>query len=771
MYSGASRPTLTSNQFINNSGFPIYLGGTAFPVYTGSTNTFTNNAHPAIGLGSFFLADGTWSLVNGTPDVSGDLPYVVYEDTIVGPVTCLDGNGQPIACLSPDTVTLPAGAVIKFFIPGEQPAYVGQPATLRTLVADVYGELDLQSTGAGNRVLFTSYRDDVVDDTNGTATQPARGNWGSVTLKGNYTHFDWAQLQYASLGLQVYSVGATATNIFPEVDRNVLTNNTYGMYLYASAGGDINSPIHDNTFSNNQFGLGGSAATTGANFPVLANNAFTSASDFPIYLSGNSYPVYSPGNTFTNNGYPAIAVSGNYNRTGTLNSLALSGGTPPTLMPYVVRYADLVINTNTVMSFPPGTITKLDPASCQATGCAITIWGEMDTQGTAGNPVIFTSFRDDSAGGDTNRDGATTVPSRTDWHGINVFSNGIVPGTYNFDYAIVKNSRYGVVIASFTGGAVFPGVANSTFIENDIAIYLYSDGVYNVTSPINNNLFVSNTTAVFGTRGGATGTGRVAVQMVDNDLLGNSASGNGVTLSNAAVSAVITATQNWWGSTTGPNHLTLNPGGQGVPVSFASGVNTVLFNPWRTSAVRGAVTYSILGRISLPNDTPQTPFPLANVPVLLSTGVVTTTNLAGNYSFTGLTLGSTLTVRPLLSGYTFTPISRTVVLQGDAIGQDFTATPAVGTLYTISGRVTDKNGNPLAGVVVYTLNASAGAVTQADGTYQFQVPPGAYTLTALLGNRSFAPATRVVNVISANVPNQDFQEFESSKVFLPLVIR
>ncbi len=49
--------------------------------------------------------------------------------------------------------------------------------------------------------------------------------------------------------------------------------------------------------------------------------------------------------------------------------------------------------------------------------------GKIISMGTAAKPVVFTSFKDDSKGGDTNADGTASAASRGDWGGIIMNSN------------------------------------------------------------------------------------------------------------------------------------------------------------------------------------------------------------------------------------------------------------------------------------------------------------------------------------------------------------
>jgi len=131
----------------------------------------------------------------------------------------------------------------------------------------------------------------------------------------------------------------------------------------------------------------------------------------------------------------------------------------------------------------------------------------------------------------------------------------------------------------------------------------------------------------------------------------------------------------------------------------------------------------------------------------------TLTSSSGNYSFKGLRNGI-YTITPSKSGYTFSPSSRTVTIDGTSVqGQNFVS--FVVNTYSISGVIT---GDVQAGVTI-TLSGSGSGTTTTDssGNYSFAgLSNGTYTVTPSKIGYAFTPSSRTITIDNANVAGADF---------------
>ncbi len=122
---------------------------------------------------------------------------------------------------------------------------------------------------------------------------------------------------------------------------------------------------------------------------------------------------------FTPSSYAATIVSGTI---ATSTTWYASAG------PYVVN-SPITVSAGATLTISPGTVVKTRGYGFY-TAQGIFVDGKLIADGNALMPIVFTSYLDDSVGGDTNGDGASSAPARQDWSGIIVRSGGEVSLTY-----------------------------------------------------------------------------------------------------------------------------------------------------------------------------------------------------------------------------------------------------------------------------------------------------------------------------------------------------
>jgi len=148
----------------------------------------------------------------------------------------------------------------------------------------------------------------------------------------------------------------------------------------------------------------------------------------------------------------------------------------------------------------------------------------------------------------------------------------------------------------------------------------------------------------------------------------------------------------------------------------------------------------------------------AGAAVTLQGGTATTivnADANGSYVFPGLANG-TYTVTPSRSGFSFSPVSQTVTINGSNMTMPAFTAAATTVNRSISGTITPSAAG--AGTLL-ALSGAASASTTANssGNYSFTgLADGSYTITPSKSGTTFTPASRAVIVNGSNVTGVNF---------------
>ena len=282
----------------------------------------------------------------------------------------------------------------------------------------------------------------------------------------------------------------------------------------------------------------------------------------PAALTGNSFisntssAVWAP---LTNNGH-SIALNGNSAQGNGLNGFVTAGSISGNVtwdgddgLPFIV-WEDVAVNAGGGLTLTPGTIVKFNDFYDD-----FLVYGTLTADGTAAQPIVFTSLHDHSVGGAT----GLGNPLPNDWSSLRLMAGS----SAILDHAQLRygGGDYSEIVYTNSGNLTLTDSAINASGERGITI----DGV---SPTLTGNAIRGNAVGVY--------TLNAANPVLhNNQISGNKQYG----IQKVGGGGTINAEQNWWGSGSGPLDSSddrasgglYNPNGGGDRVS--DGVD---YDPW-----------------------------------------------------------------------------------------------------------------------------------------------------------------------------------------------
>ena len=359
------------------SGAGLDLFHNSFPAVTGCR--FDSNQEPVARVPLEALAGfgGNAAAGNAVTDElsvgpGGSLGVAVSGEVTVAPPQTLNGSG--VVLLTPNGYTLTAGSRLTLeagvVLKSRQNAFGGASYFFE-------GELVCDGTEA-QPVVFTGIADDAFGgDSNldGTATVPAAGDWGRLVFQdgSDASALRHTIVRFAGVGPALTLQGADVTLSDCRVERSSQDALDLGGGASPSRPTVVGCRFEDN----------GGLAIDSASLPGLEGLRFNTAAGNALGDHARvSYGALLGGATLRGDSYPGDAL---------------------------VVDAVIDVGAGETLTVEEGVVLKMDA------GTAIVCSGSLFVRGTGFEPVVATSLKDDSIGGDTNGDGNASQPQPLDW--------------------------------------------------------------------------------------------------------------------------------------------------------------------------------------------------------------------------------------------------------------------------------------------------------------------------------------------------------------------